>query len=60
MGGSQSLLEKQASCFRKEEVKGETPVFRSCDISLDAPLPEKFRGTITTMLEAFEYPSLNF
>lgn len=55
MGGSQSVLEKQASRFRKEEVKGETAVFRSCDISLDAPLPDKFRGTVGTMLESFEY-----
>lgn len=55
MGGSQSVLEKQASQFRKEEIKGETPIFRSMDISLDAPLPDKFRGNIGTMLGAFEY-----
>jgi long-chain acyl-CoA synthetase len=55
MGAPQSVLEKQVSQFRKEEVKGETPIFRSVDVPLHGELPDKFHGTISTLIQGFEY-----
>jgi hypothetical protein len=48
-------IEKAVSHFAKDKKKGETPIFRSVDISLDMPLPDKLRGNISILLEAFEY-----
>jgi len=55
MGATQNLLERQVSQFRKEEVKGGTPIFRAAEVPLHGPLSDKFSGTISTMLEGFEY-----
>lgn len=54
MGASQNPLERPACHFFNEANKGETPVFRSIDYPLDAPLPEKYEGIVSTLLEGFE------
>ena len=54
MGGSGSNEMKRACHFYSESNPGETPIFRSTEYPLYAPLPEKLNGTISTVLEAFE------
>lgn len=54
MGGSIDRAERPVCHFFKEKNKGETAVFRSIEYPLDAPLPDKLRGNISTLLEAFE------
>lgn len=55
MGGSIDHAERPVCHFFKEKKKGETAIFRSIDYPLDAPLPDKLRGNLSTLLEAFEY-----
>lgn len=54
MGSSQTHTGKRICHFFDEKTTGETPVFRSVEYPLDVPLPDKFKGKISTLLEAFE------
>lgn len=54
MGSSQNSLYKRACHFFEHGEPGETPIFRSTEYPLDKPLPNKYNGVHSTLLEAFE------
>ena len=54
MGASNPRVERITNFVHHEEVKGETPPFRSYELAAGEPLHEKLPGGIDTVLKAFE------
>lgn len=55
MGSSETSAQRLACQFYSHSNPGETPIFRTVDYSLDAPLPDEYGGIVATLLQGFEY-----